>query len=83
MRALYNIYQLLLQGFYLAVVLLLGVPVTVVMGLSSGAPMSSCTSISPDPGGHGADPQTVGFPYYVNISSLDNGYVPGQSYPSK
>ena len=63
--------------------LLLGVPVTVVMGFSSGAPSGACTTISPDPARHGAPPQTVDFPYYVNISSLDNGYVPGQSYPSK
>ena len=63
--------------------LLLGIPVTVVMGLSSGAPESACSTISPDPNRHNADPQTSEFPYYVNMSSLANGYVPGRSYPSK
>ena len=63
--------------------LLLGVPVTVVMGFSTGAPEPACSTISPNPTQHGASPQTVEFPYYVNISSLDNGYVPGRSYPSK
>jgi len=64
-------------------VLLLGVPVTVVMGLSSGAPDAACSTISPSPSGHGANPSTDPFPYNVNLSSLDNGYVPGQSYASK
>ena len=77
------LYQLLLQGFYLTVVLLLGVPVTEVMGFSSGAPSGACSTISPDPTRHGANPQTSAVPYTVNISSLANGYVPGQSYTSK
>ena len=76
-------YQLLLQGFYLTVVLLLGVPVTVVTGFPSGAPLAACSTISPDPSAHGANPQTSAVPYTVNISSLANGYVPGQSYASK
>ena len=63
--------------------LLLGVPVTVVMGRSDGAPPSACNTISPDPTSHGADPQTTAVPYYVNISSLGYGYVPGESYLSK
>ena len=63
--------------------LLLGVPVTVVMGFSTGAPEGACTTISPDPSQHLAGPQTIAVPYTVNISSLANGYVPGQSYSSK
>jgi len=64
-------------------VLLLGVPVTVVMGFSSGAPSGACSTISPDPSQHGANPSTDPFPYNFNFSSLANGYVPGQSYASK
>ena len=74
---------LLLQKFYSTIVLLLGVPVTIVMGFSGGAPLGACNTISPDPTQHGAPPQTSAVPYTVNISSLANGYVPGQSYSSK
>ena len=72
---------LLLQGFYLTIVLLLGVAVTAVVGFPSGAPASACSTISPN---HmNTSPQTSAVPYTVNISSLTNGYVPGQSYTSK
>ena len=72
---------LLLQGFYQIVVLLLGVIVTAVVGFPSGAPSSACSTISPNHAG--TTPQTSAVPYTVNISSLTNGYVPGQSYTSK
>ena len=72
---------LLLQGFYLNIVLLLGVIVTAVVGRPDGAPASACSTISPSHGG--TTPQTSEVPYTVNISSLTNGYIPGQSYTSK
>ena len=70
----------LLQGFYLTVVLLLGVSVTAVVGYPSGAPTQACTTITPD---HNVSTATGSVPYIVNISSLDNGYVPGQNYTSE
>ena len=71
-----------LQEFYLTIVLLLGVAVTAVVGRMNGAPSAACSTITPGHGtstatGHGA------VPYTVNISSLANGYMPGQSYTSK
>ena len=61
--------------------LLLGVTVPAVVGMSSGAPEGACTTITPE---HGSNmPANTAVPYTVNISSLANGYVPGQSYTSK
>ena len=72
---------LLLQGFYLTILLLLGAAVTTVVGRRLGAPPEACTSITPN---HtGSIPQTSTVPYTVNISSLDDGYTPGQNYTSK
>ena len=69
----------ILQEFCLQVVLLLVVTTTSVMGRSSGAPSAACATITP---GHGTSTATGPVPFIVNISSLDGGYVPGQSYTS-
>ena len=71
----------MLQAFYLTIVLLLGVSVSAVVGLSGGAPTQACTTITPNHSG--GSTATGPVPYIVNISSLDNGYVPGQSYTSE
>ena len=72
---------LLLQGFCLTIVLLLGAVVTVVVGFPTGAPSAACTTITPNHSGTTAATSAV--PYTVNISSLADGYIPGQSYTSK
>ena len=59
--------------------LLSAVTVTKVMGLSTGAPMGACSTITPGHGGRSAD---LPVPFHVNISSLDSGYIPGQTYTS-
>ena len=71
-----------IQAFYLTIVLSLSVTctVTVVVGHSTGAPTSACTTITPS---HGNSTATSLFPYIVNISSLDGGYIPGQNYTSE
>ena len=56
------------------------VAVTAVVGLSSGAPDSACSTITP---GHGTSVATGPVPFKVNISSLDGGYIPGQTYASE
>jgi len=60
----------------------LAVTVTAVMGFPNGAPEQACDSLTP---GHTIPPnQVVGdVPFIVNISSLDDGYVGGQSYTSE
>ena len=72
---------LLFQGFYLTIVLLLGITVTTVVGRMNGAPPEACATITPSHGGN--TPQTSAVPYSVNISNLADGYMPGQSYTSK
>ena len=71
-----------MQAFYLTIVLSLSVTctVTVVVGNSTGAPTAACSTITP---GHGGSTTTDPVPYNVNISSLDGGYIPGQSYTSE
>ena len=59
--------------------LTLAVAVTAVLGSSSGAPSSACSSITP---GHPPSTATGAVPFSVNISSLDCGYLPGQTYTS-
>ena len=54
--------------------------VTKVVGLSSGAPDSACSGFTP---GHGPSSASGPVPFLVNISSLDGGYSPEQSYTSK
>ena len=60
--------------------LLLSVAVTAVVGHSSGAPDSACSTITP---GHGTSRATGPVPFNVNISSLDGGYTAGQTYTSE
>ena len=74
-------YLITLQEFYLTIVLLLGVTVTTIVGRPDGAPPEACSTITPvHPGGNTA---TGAVPYTVNISSLADGYMPGQNYTSK
>ena len=61
--------------------LILGVAVTAVVGLPSGAPMAACDTITPNHGNNTANAGPV--PYTVDISSLDDGYTPGGNYSSK
>ena len=52
-----------------------------VNGRPNGAPPEACATIIP---GHVPNsPSTDPFPYSVDISSLDNGYDPGENYNSK
>ena len=60
--------------------LLLGTTITTVVGHSAGAPNSACAFMMPL---HKGNKATTLVPYTVDISSLDNGYVPGQSYSSE
>ena len=61
--------------------LLLAVAVTAVVGMSGGAPSSACSEITPSHYPHAASTSSV--PYNVNISNLDDGYIPGQAYTSE
>jgi hypothetical protein len=56
-----------------------------VESFSSGAPLDACSTISPDPNRHGAQPQTSLVPYNIDISQLSDagGYTPGQTYSCK
>ena len=47
---------------------------------SSGPPIDACTSMAPDPSGHGADPQTSSAPYVVNVTAVGVGYASGATY---
>ena len=60
--------------------LLSAVAITAVVGNSAGAPEDACSTITP---GHGSSTATNQVPYIVNISSLDNGYIPGDTYTSE
>ena len=60
--------------------LLLMAAVNTVVGYSTGAPPESCSTIAPE---HGFNRATGPVPFIVNISSLDDGYTPGETYISK
>ena len=60
---------------------LLAVAVTAVVGMSTGAPSSACSEITPSHYGSVASTNPV--PYNVNISNLNDGYIPGQAYTSE
>ena len=53
---------------------------TAVVGSSSGAPDRACSTITPS---HGTSTATGPVPFNVDISSLDGGYIPGQTYTSE
>ena len=57
----------------------MAVAVTVVVGFPTGAPSLACSSMTP---GHSSNTATGPVPFNVNISSLDGGYLPGQTYTS-
>ena len=56
-----------------------------VESFSGGAPPAACSTISPDPAEHRAQPQTGPVPYNIDISQLSDagGYTPGQTYSCK
>ena len=56
--------------------------VTMVVGLPGGAPDFACSAFNPGLG-HGSSSASGPVPFLVNISSLDGGYSPQQSYTSK
>ena len=60
--------------------LLLVAAINTVVGYRTGAPSSACVTITP---GHGGSDATGPVPFTVNISSLDDGYTPGETYISK
>ena len=74
---------ILLQGFCVNIVIVLAVMAAAVMGYPLGAPEQACAEIRPL--GHVAigNMATGTVPYYVNISSFNDGYVGGQTYTSK
>ena len=58
---------------------MLAVAVTAVVGYSTGPPIEACIHMTPD---HPPNTATGPVPFSVNISSLDSGYLPGQTYTS-
>ena len=60
--------------------LLLMAAVNTVVGYRTGAPLAACFTITPN---HGDSMATGPVPFTVNISSLDDGYTPGETYISK
>ena len=59
--------------------LTLAIAITAVVGNSSGAPDSACSTMTP---GHPPSTASGPVPFSVNISSLNHGYRPGQTYTS-
>ena len=59
--------------------LTLAVTITAVVGYSSGAPDFACSSMTP---AHPSNTASGPVPFSVNISSLNHGYLPGQTYTS-
>ena len=57
-------------------------PRLVVQAFPGGAPVGACARIFPV--GHGTSSQPLAnSPYALNISALDDGYVPGETYMRK
>ena len=59
-----------------------------VESLPNGAPTQACDTLSPDPGPHGALPQTTPVPYSIDLSPFADGsggysYQPGETYNCK
>ena len=59
--------------------LTLAVTITAVVGYPSGAPDFACSSMTPL---HTSNTASGPVPFSVNISSLNHGYQPGQTYIS-
>ena len=59
--------------------LLSAVVKTKVEGYPTGADPSACSTMTPLHGSSSTDP----VPFLVNISSLNDGYIPGQTYTSE
>ena len=63
--------------------------VSTVSGRSTGAPSQACTTLLPDPGAHGAPPQSGPVLYEIDVSVFrdDNSgqllYTPVTTYQSK
>ena len=60
---------------------LLGITVNTVVGRMAGAPTTACSTITPNHSPNAPSGDAV--PYTVNISSLADGYIPGETYTSK
>ena len=81
MNALYtHCVYLLLQGFWLSVVLTLSLSLNAVLGRRLGAPIDACGNITPQ---HGGASSTDPLPYTVNISNIGDYYIPGRTYTSE
>ena len=56
-------------------------------GYSSGAPLSACDNLTPNPTSHRAQPQHTAVPYNIDLApltdSLEVTYTPGQNYTRK
>ena len=59
--------------------MILAVAITTVVGYSSGPPNFACILMTPL---HPLSTATGPVPFTFNISSLDSGYLPGQTYTS-
>ena len=74
---------------YLALAVLLISAATPVHPFSSGAPAAACTTLSPNPTQHGAQPQATDIPYMLNLSSFYDPardelvYTPNTLYESE
>ena len=56
-----------------------------VRAFSDGAPLGACSTLSPDPSRHGANPQSSPVPYTIDLAVFDDGngslsYQPGMTY---
>ena len=54
------------------------------LSLSAGAPAAACSTLSPDPARHGAEPQTSTVPYSIDLARFCRdgtySYTPEQIY---
>ena len=71
---------------YILIAVLLGLAIKV-ESRSTGAPAGACTTLSPEPTAHNAEPQSSTVPYEVDLSAFyySGGYYyyPGQTYLCK
>ena len=81
MNALYtHCAYLLLQEFWLSVMLTLSLSINAVLGFPTGAPIDACYSITPN---HGVPSSSEPLPYTVSISNIGDYYMPGRTYTSE